>query len=80
MCHMLADTDEELHAMADKIGMSRRWHQYPNSYRSHYDICLAKRALAVANGAREITMRETGALIGAKRKQIQRSKSFPKEA
>lgn len=42
MCHMLADTDDELHAMADRIGVARRWHQG-----DHYDICLAKRALAI---------------------------------
>lgn len=52
MCHMLADSIEDLHAMADKIGVSRRWVQtkkYP-----HYDICKAKRALAVKFGAIEI--------------------------
>jgi hypothetical protein len=53
MCHMLADTDDELHAMADRIGVARRWHQG-----DHYDICLAKRALAIEAGAIEITQRE----------------------
>lgn len=67
MCHMIADTDEELHAMADKIGVARRWHQKPGTIRSHYDICLAKRAQAIAAGAQEITMRELGELLRAKR-------------
>lgn len=53
MCHMIADTEEELHAMADKIGVLRKWHQG-----DHYDIVKAKRALAVQYGAREITMRQ----------------------
>jgi len=53
MCHMLADTDAELHTMADTIGVARRWHQG-----DHYDICLAKRALAIAAGAVEITPRQ----------------------
>lgn len=57
MCHMIADTDEELHAMADKIGVARRWHQG-----DHYDICLSKRALAVSFGAQEITLRQAGAM------------------
>lgn len=55
MCHMLADTDEELHAMAQKIGVARRYHQ--SRRYSHYDICKSKRALAVANGAIEIDRR-----------------------
>jgi hypothetical protein len=56
MCHMLADTPEELHAMADKIGVARRWFQDPktmNVSTPHYDIAKSKRALAVAAGAIE---------------------------
>lgn len=67
MCHMVADTDDELHAMADQIGVSRRWHQKPGTPHSHYDVCLTKRALAVKLGAQEITRRETGLLILKKR-------------
>ena len=56
MSHMIADTDEELHAMADRIGIARRWHQ-DNGSGSHYDVALSKRALAVAAGAVEIPLR-----------------------
>lgn len=38
MCHMIADTVDELHRMADRIGVARRWYQG-----DHYDICLAKK-------------------------------------
>ena len=62
MCHMLADTDEELHAMADKIGVARRWHQAPPAHPSHYDIAQSKRKLAIAAGALEITWRQAGAM------------------
>lgn len=63
MCHMLADTDEELHAMAARIGVARRWWQSPaKTSGSHYDIALSKRALAVAAGAVEITWRQAGAM------------------
>lgn len=27
MCHMVADTPEELHAMAGHIGVARKWYQ-----------------------------------------------------
>lgn len=67
LCHMVADTDEELHAMAALIGVSKRWHQKAGTPQSHYDICLTKRAKAVAAGALEITMRETGRIIKRKR-------------
>lgn len=62
MCHMLADTDEELHTMADKIGVARRWHQAPPRHDSHYDIALSKRALALASGAVEITWLQASAM------------------
>lgn len=69
MCHMVADTEEELLAMADKIGVARRWHQYPGADKSHFDICLSKRALAVAAGAMEIEGRQTVELVRQKRQQ-----------
>ncbi|MPW16959.1 DUF4031 domain-containing protein [Paraburkholderia sp. CNPSo 3157] len=62
MCHMIADTDEELHAMADRIGVARRWWQAPPRHDSHYDIALSKRAAAIAAGAVEITWRQCGAM------------------
>lgn len=67
MCHMLADTDDELHAMADQIGVARRWHQKAGTHHSHYDIALSKRALAVAAGALEIDRQAVGRILKAKR-------------
>lgn len=55
MCHMAADTEQELHAMADKIGVARKWYQG-----DHYDVCLAMRAKAVEFGAKEITWMQLG--------------------
>ncbi len=60
MCHMIASTSKELHTMAARIGVRQKWCQNRGTYREHYDICLAKRALAVKAGAREITWHETG--------------------
>ncbi len=64
MCHMIADTEAELHTMADQIGVSRRWYQ-----RDHYDIALTKRALAVVAGAQEITWRDCGLMMLDRRRQ-----------
>lgn len=41
MCHMLADTITELHTMADRIGIQRKWFQ--NKGIPHYDICQSKK-------------------------------------
>jgi len=57
MCHMVADSLEELHSMADAIGIRRQWFQSQASY-PHYDICKAKRAQAISRGAVEVTGRE----------------------
>jgi len=62
MCHMLADTTEELHEMADAIGVARRWYQNKTSS-PHYDICKTKRAMAVKLGAVEVNRRELVQLI-----------------
>lgn len=59
MCHMTADSLDELHAMADKIGMLREWFQCPpKAKRPHYDLSRPRRALAVSAGAIEISERE----------------------
>lgn len=67
MCHMVADSDEELLAMANQIGVAARWHQFPGTWKSHFDICKTKRALAIKMGAIAITRREVGAFIRQKR-------------
>jgi alkanesulfonate monooxygenase SsuD/methylene tetrahydromethanopterin reductase-like flavin-dependent oxidoreductase (luciferase family) len=65
MCHMIADTDAELHAMADKIGVARKWFQG-----DHYDIAKSKRTLAVRAGAREITQRQLGCMALLRRRGL----------
>lgn len=66
MCHMISDTLEELHDMAEQIGMERRWFQAPPkaSY-PHYDIPEHKRAKALALGAEEVCQR-TGLYYAAR--------------
>lgn len=62
MCHMVATTEDELHAMADRIGVARRWFQSDASW-PHYDICKAMRAKAVRAGAIEKTNRELATVV-----------------
>lgn len=73
LCHMIADTDAELRAMADQIGVSQKWHQV-----DHFDICLAKRGLAISLGAIEVTQRQAGCM--RIRKRITGSLGLPAEA
>lgn len=49
MCHMIADTLDELHGMASRLGLRAAWFQ--NKSFPHYDICQAKRRLALKLGA-----------------------------
>ena len=66
MCHLLADTDEELHAMADRIGVARRHFQVTVSGQ-HYDVCAAKRQLAIAAGAVQVTVRQAAMMARQRR-------------
>jgi len=53
-CHLVADTVEELHSFAKRIGLKRKWFQ--NKLRlPHYDLTQNKRRLAVRNSAVEIS-------------------------
>lgn len=59
MCHMMADSEEELLTMANEIGVSNKWLQPARRGRpSHFDICKTKKQLAIKHGAIEVTPRE----------------------
>lgn len=61
LCHMVADSREELDAMADTIGVARKWIQHADDpIAVHYDISLTKRAAAVRAGAIEMTALDVG--------------------
>ena len=57
MSHMIADTLDELHRMADAIGVQRKWFQAKASF-PHYDVCKSKRELAIKLGAIPVDKRE----------------------
>lgn len=58
-CHLTADSLEELHEMADRIGMRRAWDQ-PHAllHRCHDDLTPARRAAAIQLGAVEVNTKE----------------------
>lgn len=70
MCHMLADTSAELLAMADAIGVQRKWLQGAGTWREHFDICRYKRKQALANGAQAITRRELVEMLKARQSSL----------
>lgn len=58
-CHLQADTLEELHAFAAKLGLKREWFQKGSRPENdHYDVTEAKRAQAIALGAVAETWRD----------------------
>lgn len=77
MYHMIADTDAELHEMAARIGVARRWWQAP-PHDSHYDIAKGKRALAIQAGAVPITDRQAATMV--RRRRVTGSLGAPEDA
>ena len=67
MCHMVADTTEELLAMADRIGVNRKWIQNAGKPTEHFDIARTKRGYAIQAGAVEVTQREVAEMIQRRR-------------
>ncbi len=76
--HLTADTPDELHEFAARIGMRRSWFQ-PRCKSAtcptiggvcahfHYDLVDARRSAAIEAGAEAINIRQMGALTSARR-------------
>lgn len=69
-CHMFTDSLdlEELHTMAEKIGMKKEWFQ-THKVVHHYDLTKSRRDLAISLGAKEVSWKEAS-LIWKKRRMI----------
>jgi hypothetical protein len=60
-CHMTADNLDELHRMAERIGLKREWFQpHPRVQFAHYDLTPGKRAQAIRWGAMQVSLYEQG--------------------
>jgi hypothetical protein len=68
-CHLLADTRAELHAMAEALGVPRRYFQ-DHPWRWHHDLPEPLRARAVELGAREVGLREVGLLLRRRKAEL----------
>lgn len=49
-CHLVADSLDELHRFASKLGLKRAWFQDKASY-PHYDVTMSVRERALGLGA-----------------------------
>lgn len=77
--HLTADTTDELHAFAARIGMRRSWFQGRCKSKTcttradgvcvhyHYDVVDSRRQAAIAAGAEAVTLKALGQIISARR-------------
>jgi len=77
--HLTADSPDELHTFAKRLGLRREWFQTCRTrcgkpgapcVHWHYDVTAPKRAVAVRLGAVEIDMRQMGELISERRRAL----------
>lgn len=67
MCHMIADTSQELKDMAVALGLNLKWIQYHGTYREHFDVCKKYRAVAIELGAKPVTQKELARIVYSRR-------------
>ena len=67
--HLVADTDEELHAFAARLGMRREWFQHKagRPHQAHYDVPDRARQLALVLGAVPVSWRQMGRMMRERR-------------
>jgi hypothetical protein len=80
-CHLFADTPDELHLFAIRLGLRRSYFQpgpprgdgTPSPY-WHYDITTRKRQYALRLGAQAVTWRQAGQIIRDREARAERVK------
>lgn len=76
-CHMYADTIDELHAMAEKIGLKLKWFQ-DDPRLPHYDLHPARRRKALQLGVYIHTRGEMAAFMRARKLERELVESLSK--
>ncbi len=75
--HLVADTEAELHAFAERLGLRRSWFQHckrrcaPEGVPCphwHYDVTDGKRSEAIGLGATPVDYRDLAAMFQARRR------------
>ena len=61
--HLMADTSDELHEFAARLGMRRAWVQHPGKPLEHYDLTEPKRQMALRLGAAPIEYGREGGML-----------------
>ena len=76
MSHLMADTTEELLAMADAIKLDRRHIQHPGTPTEHFDVSVAYRLAAIRNGAQPVQATDLARLVRDRRNGQARPASY----
>lgn len=92
--HLIADSVEELHEFAGRLGLRREWFQDPTvngkptpaepgtraAENWHYDVTDRKRDEAIAMGAQPVPFRELGTIITARWEVKQKARDAAQDA
>jgi hypothetical protein len=72
-CHLTADSTDELHELAARLGLLRQWFQSKpdRPWHDHYDLPEELRDQAIACGARPLTTREAARRQSERREAAQ---------
>lgn len=62
-CHLFADTDLELHALAADLGVARCWFHRAGTARRHYDLPWEKRRVALLKGVVAVSRQQAVAMM-----------------
>ena len=67
--HLWADSEDELHDFAARLGMRREWFQHRTArpHHAHYDVPERRRPAVLELGAVEVTWRELGRMLRERR-------------